>query len=395
MRRLLPFVLAGLLAPALAAPVSAAGSFSEPAPFSVAAVRNGETWSGYSDCLAGYASTSEFRCAWEFNLDGIPFGSIITAATLRVTRTAGDCPANNCPVLLHWYDGNGGADISDVLAGSSVSFSWTPADSAPHAFNVLDQIRDFYARGRAWAGFNLRAAGNYGLYQYFDPAAISLEVKYGQAVTVLVEPFFNGGTGRVASTPTGIKCPGACGHDFADGTSLTLMALPDAGSAFSEWRTGPCAHSTTPTCTFDVPLSDVTVAVTFVSPPPPTPTPVTTQQPSTRPTATPAAGGSVAASAPPTGLAASTAASAAASGDDGATPAANGPGSTATEGATAAVTGTGSAATGGASGVPGPGGSSSTDGAVPLPILVFLLILVIVIFGGGFWFGTRRRTPAA
>lgn len=161
MRRLLPIVLASLLAPALAAPVAAGGSFSRAAPIVSAAVRNGETWTGYSDCLAGYASTSEFRCAWEFDLDGIPFGSIITAATLKVTRTAGDCPANNCPVLLHWYDGNGGADVTDVLAGSSVAFSWTPSDGSPHSFNVLDQVRDFYARGRAWAGFNLRATGNY------------------------------------------------------------------------------------------------------------------------------------------------------------------------------------------------------------------------------------------
>src|SRR5690242_878466 len=133
MRRLLPIVLAGLLASAVALPVAAAGSFTKFNPLWAAGVRNGgDTWTGYSDCLAGYAGTSEFRCGWEFNLDGIPFGSIITSATLKVTRTAGDCPANNCPVLLHWFDGNGGADLSDVTAGSSVAFSWTPTDSSPH-----------------------------------------------------------------------------------------------------------------------------------------------------------------------------------------------------------------------------------------------------------------------
>ena len=384
MRRVLPIVLASLLAPALALPVAAAGSFSQTAPIWIGAQFNTPpgSWTQSQYCFAGYVNTTEFRCAWEFNLDGIPFGSIITAATLNVTRTAGDCPSNNCPVLLHWFDGNGGADISDVLAGSSVSFSWTPTDSSPHHFNVLDQIRDFYARGRAWAGFNLRATGNYGLYQYFDPTAISLSVSYGQGVTVLVEPFFNGGTGKVASTPSGIKCPGACGHDFADGTKLTLTAIPDPGSAFSEWRTGPCAHSAKLTCTFDVPLTDVTIGVTFTAPPAPTPTPASTPKASPHPTATPTAGGSAASSAAPTGPAASAAASST-------------PGSPAASdgGATPSVSETGSPATAGESAVPGPGGSSSSDGGVPLPILVFLLILVIVIGGGSFWLGTRRRSP--
>src|SRR5262249_22953278 len=155
---------------------------------------------------------------------------------LRVSRTAGDCPDNTpCPLLLSWFQGNGGADVTDVLADSGASFSWTPADNSAHSFNVVDQIRDHYAAGHAWAGVNLRSSGNYGLYQYFPGTSISLEVHYGKSVTVLIEPFYNGGTGKVTSTPAGIKCGSLCGKAFADGTALTLTATPDAGSAFSEW----------------------------------------------------------------------------------------------------------------------------------------------------------------
>ena len=404
MRRLPPIVLACLLVPALgaplAAPVAAAGSFSEAAPLWIGGSLSNPPgyWSQSQYCFAGDVNTIEFRCGWEFNLDGIPFGSIITSATLRVTRTSGDCSANNCPVLLHWFDGNGGADLSDVVAGSSVSYSWTPSDNSPHSFNVLDQIRDFYARGRAWAGFNLRATGNYGLYQFFDPASISLEVSYGQAVTVLVEPFFNGGTGRISTTPSGIKCPDLCGRDFADGTKLTLTAMPDAGSAISEWRTGPCAHSTKLTCSFDVPTSDVTVAVTFVAAPKPTPTPARTspptQPPSPHPTATSIAAGSVAPSAAATapeaspGSRVSADATAAASGDGTASPSVTDASSGATAGATASGPPDVTA-------VPGPGPVSSSDTGVPLPIVVLLLVLVIAIGSGGFWLGTRRRKPGA
>jgi len=390
MRRLLPLMLASLLVPTLAAPAAAAGSFTQFTPVHLGAYRNGETWTPQADCLAGYAGAIEFRCGWEFNLDGIPFGQIITHATLQVTRTAGDCSANNCPVLLNWFQGNGGADVSDVLATSSAAFSWTPTDSSSHSFNVLDQIRDHYAAGHAWAGFNLRASSNYGLYQYFDPKSISLEVAYGQAVTVLIEPFFNGGTGKVTSSPSGLNCPDICGRDFADGTKLTLTATPDAGSAFSEWRTGPCAHSTKLTCSFDVPLSDVTVAVTFVAATAPTPAP--TQKASPHPTATAPVGGSVAPSAAPTRPAASAGASAA---PTGAAPSADASGAASGDGATPSVTEAGPLATAGATATPGPGAASSNDGGVPLPIIVLLLIVAIVVGGGGFWLGTRRRKPTA
>src|SRR5215475_9414986 len=110
MRRLLPIVLAGLLVPVLAGPVAGSASFQEFTSVHLGAYRNGETWTPQADCLAGYAGAIEFRCAWEFNLDSIPFGQIITRATLRVSRTAGDCPDNTpCPLLLNWFQGNGGA----------------------------------------------------------------------------------------------------------------------------------------------------------------------------------------------------------------------------------------------------------------------------------------------
>lgn len=58
------------------------------------------------------------------------------------------------------------------------------------------------------------------------------------------------GTGQVTSSPTGVTCGGDCTEDYADGTSVTLTAVPQAGSSFTGWSgvcsgTGNCVVSMT------------------------------------------------------------------------------------------------------------------------------------------------------
>jgi Divergent InlB B-repeat domain len=48
------------------------------------------------------------------------------------------------------------------------------------------------------------------------------------------------GRGRVTSSPRGIACPGKCGSTSADGSTVTLHALPARGATFSGWS-GACA----------------------------------------------------------------------------------------------------------------------------------------------------------
>lgn len=52
------------------------------------------------------------------------------------------------------------------------------------------------------------------------------------------------GTGTVTSTPAGINCGTDCTQDYAEGTSVTLLAAPSAdGSAFAGWS-GDCTGAT-------------------------------------------------------------------------------------------------------------------------------------------------------
>lgn len=49
------------------------------------------------------------------------------------------------------------------------------------------------------------------------------------------------GSGTVKSSPAGIICGGTCSHDYANGTMVTLTAIPATGSALAGWSGGGCS----------------------------------------------------------------------------------------------------------------------------------------------------------
>jgi streptogramin lyase len=69
------------------------------------------------------------------------------------------------------------------------------------------------------------------------------------------------GSGTVTSTPPGINCGSTCQANFTTGTNVTLTALADAGSTFTEWSGGGC--SGTGPCAINL-SSDTTVFTYFV-----------------------------------------------------------------------------------------------------------------------------------
>jgi hypothetical protein len=48
------------------------------------------------------------------------------------------------------------------------------------------------------------------------------------------------GSGRIASTPAGINCPGDCQGQFAQGSQVTLAATPGVGYQLADWNGGGC-----------------------------------------------------------------------------------------------------------------------------------------------------------
>ena len=68
------------------------------------------------------------------------------------------------------------------------------------------------------------------------------------------------GSGKVTSSPAGIDCGATCSAGFVDGTSVTLTATPNPGSAFDGWSGGGCLGNGE--CTFLL-NQNTTITATF------------------------------------------------------------------------------------------------------------------------------------
>jgi Divergent InlB B-repeat domain len=71
------------------------------------------------------------------------------------------------------------------------------------------------------------------------------------------------GPGTITSNPAGINCGTTCTGSFANGTTVTLTATPDANSSFTGWG-GDCTGTGTSTCKVVISGNKV-AAATFVA----------------------------------------------------------------------------------------------------------------------------------
>ena len=90
-------------------------------------------------------------------------------------------------------------------------------------------------------------------------AASSTGAGGGAVYTLDVVPT-GSGFGSVASMPMGITCGATCSAPFADGTNVTLVATPSAGSVFTTWG-GDCSGGGTCMVTMDA-MQSVTAEFT-------------------------------------------------------------------------------------------------------------------------------------
>ena len=98
----------------------------------------------------------------------------------------------------------------------------------------------------------------------------SLTMGADRSVTANFTPFYTmsvsragAGTGTVTSTPAGISCGFDCSEPYSSGTTVTLTAAANAGSAFVGWTGAACAAQGNP-CTVTM-TSNTFVTANFAS----------------------------------------------------------------------------------------------------------------------------------
>jgi hypothetical protein len=181
---------------------------------------------GHADCSDGSLTMSAVRtCAARFATLPTP------AAPAGFTASA-----ESNAVVLRW----------DAVNGPVVRYSLERAEAGEFTVllqnipGTLAELRDGSAVSGARYTYRLTAHNLNG-------ASPAVSVTIGElgppvAVRTLAVRISNSGDGRITTQPAGIDCTrtaGAndtCARNFADGTSVQLIATPDAGFRFSEWR---------------------------------------------------------------------------------------------------------------------------------------------------------------
>lgn len=155
------------------------------------------------------------------------------------------------PPTLHRLDVLLGGSGTGNVASTPAGISCTPTCNADFVEGTQVTLTATPAPGMRFAGW-LLACSDAGM----SPTC-TLSMSQGSMARAHFEPapptshtlsllFAGDGSGRVASTPPGIDCPGSCAADFPAGSDVTLTATPSPGSVFDRW-TGFCL-GTAPTC---------------------------------------------------------------------------------------------------------------------------------------------------
>ena len=174
----------------------------------------GYVFAGWGGVCANHATTCTVTLSGATSVTAafsLPLASQLTV-TISGNGSVTSSPAGiNCP----------GTCSANFTQNSQVTLTATPGSG--------------FGLG-AWTG---SCSGNTSPCTFTITSPSSVTATFTQLGTVTVS-LIGVGSGTVASSPTGINCPGTCNASFPNNTVVTLTATPDAKSTFAGW-TGVCA----------------------------------------------------------------------------------------------------------------------------------------------------------
>ena len=164
-------------------------------------------------------------------------------------------PTDECPPGLSCMDGvcrsgNGGGTefpLTITLGGNGTgNVTSSPAGidcgamcSEQFASGTMVTLTAMPESGSTFAGWSGPCGGMEPCTVTVD-AATTVTANFALQDSVIVV-LAGDGSGRVTSMPAGIDCGTQCSHQFPPSSTVTLTAVPDAGSSFAGWSGAGCA----------------------------------------------------------------------------------------------------------------------------------------------------------
>jgi phospholipase C len=180
---------------------------------------SGSTFSGWSGACSGTSTCSVVMTA---------------AAAVKATFTA-------VPTLQVTITPSGSGTVTSNPSGINCPGTC----SATFASNTAVTLTATAGNGYSFSGWSGAGCTGTSTCQVTLTSATSVVATFSAVPSSsLVVTMSGAGTGTVTSNPSGISCPTTCSASFANGTQVTLTAVPSTGSSFGGWS-GACSGTGT------------------------------------------------------------------------------------------------------------------------------------------------------
>lgn len=202
--------------------------------------------------LDEFNSEGDYRGQIKGFLDAGPSGIAIEAASGNVLVTSGGSersavfqygPTAPAAELTVAKTGTGAGTVRSSAAAGIACGGACTAEFDQGAKVELSAAADAHSVFRGWSGGGCVGAGSCVLLM---SAATEVQAEFEEPTQEMLSVSVSG-AGSVASEPTGLSCPGACGEHFNEGRLVTLTATPVPGTRFTGWSGGGCSGAA-PSC---------------------------------------------------------------------------------------------------------------------------------------------------
>src|SRR5262249_20356511 len=180
---------------------------------------------------------------------------VAVAATTTVTASLALQPVTFTVSKAGTGDGTITSTPPGIACGATCSSTFPGGTSVSLSANA--------APGSTFANWSGGCSGSGGCTVDLNTANTVTATFALQLVSLTVSKAGSGG-GTVTSAPAGIVCGTTCSSTFPGGTTLSVSAIADLGSAFTGWGGGVCSGSGS--CTFSL-AGSTAITATFDSQP--------------------------------------------------------------------------------------------------------------------------------